>query len=103
MLYKARDITNKMALLDREIKYLLNKAKIWKLKQDIVTNSTDKTAENNTTSGDSDSETQTQSEQNANLNKNDSETTEAEESFKLPTSNLTEPEDKDSKDKHQEL
>lgn len=30
--YKVRDIANKMALLDREVKYLVNKAKIWKPK-----------------------------------------------------------------------
>ncbi|XP_015126610.1 hypoxia up-regulated protein 1 isoform X2 [Diachasma alloeum] len=28
--FKVRDIANKMALLDREVKYLVNKAKIWK-------------------------------------------------------------------------
>ena len=31
--YKVRDIANKMAILDREVKYLVNKAKIWKPKE----------------------------------------------------------------------
>lgn len=32
--YRVRDIANKMAILDREVKYLVNKAKIWKPKQE---------------------------------------------------------------------
>ncbi|XP_012543156.1 hypoxia up-regulated protein 1 isoform X2 [Monomorium pharaonis] len=40
--YKVRHIANKMELLDREIKYLLNKVKIWKPKQEAATNQTDK-------------------------------------------------------------
>ncbi|KAK1119070.1 hypothetical protein K0M31_013577 [Melipona bicolor] len=46
--YKVRDIANKMALLDREMKYLINKAKIWRPKQDSVTNHTESTNENTT-------------------------------------------------------
>ncbi|XP_011349400.1 hypoxia up-regulated protein 1 isoform X2 [Ooceraea biroi] len=38
--YKVRSIANKMELLDREIKYLLNKMKIWKPKQEAETNQT---------------------------------------------------------------
>lgn len=38
--YKVRQIANKMELLDREIKYLLNKVKIWKPKQEAVMNQT---------------------------------------------------------------
>lgn len=36
--YKVRHIANKMELLDREIKYLLNKVKIWRPKQEAATN-----------------------------------------------------------------
>ncbi|OAD60624.1 Hypoxia up-regulated protein 1 [Eufriesea mexicana] len=46
--YKVRDIANKMALLDREVKYLINKAKIWKPKQESPTNHTESTNENAT-------------------------------------------------------
>ncbi|XP_015428864.1 PREDICTED: hypoxia up-regulated protein 1 [Dufourea novaeangliae] len=46
--YKVRDIANTMALLDREMKYLINKAKIWRPKQDIATNQTESTNENAT-------------------------------------------------------
>lgn len=38
--YKLRQIANKMELLDREIKYLLNKVKIWKPKQEAAANQT---------------------------------------------------------------
>lgn len=38
--YKVRQIANKMELLDREIKYLLNKVKIWKPKQEAAANQT---------------------------------------------------------------
>lgn len=38
--YKVRQMANKMELLDREIKYLLNKVKIWKPKQEITANQT---------------------------------------------------------------
>lgn len=38
--YKVRQIANKMELLDREIKYLLNKVKIWKPKQEATANQT---------------------------------------------------------------
>ncbi|XP_051164816.1 hypoxia up-regulated protein 1 isoform X3 [Leptopilina boulardi] len=47
--FKVRDMANKMALLDREVKYLLNKAKIWKPKQEPVVNATDSTNANNKT------------------------------------------------------
>lgn len=38
--YKVRQMANKMELLDREIKYLLNKVKIWKPKQEATANQT---------------------------------------------------------------
>lgn len=46
--YKIRHILSKMELLDREIKYLLNKVKIWRPKQENVANQTtdSKTEEN---------------------------------------------------------
>ncbi|XP_011252679.1 hypoxia up-regulated protein 1 isoform X1 [Camponotus floridanus] len=45
--YKIRHILSKMELLDREIKYLLNKVKIWRPKQENAANqTTDKTEEN---------------------------------------------------------
>ncbi|XP_076246856.1 hypoxia up-regulated Grp170 co-chaperone protein isoform X2 [Calliopsis andreniformis] len=55
--YKVRDIANKMALLDREVKYLINKAKIWRPKQETATNNTENVNENATdTKGESESE-----------------------------------------------
>ncbi|XP_015183602.1 PREDICTED: hypoxia up-regulated protein 1 isoform X2 [Polistes dominula] len=41
--YKVRDIANKMALLDREVKYLVNKAKIWRPKPETTNNTENKT------------------------------------------------------------
>lgn len=47
--YKVRHIANKMELLDREIKYLLNKVKIWRTKQEAAANNqTDDKAERTT-------------------------------------------------------
>ncbi|CAK9832381.1 Hypoxia up-regulated protein 1 [Anthophora retusa] len=48
--YKVQDIANKMALLDREVKYLINKAKIWWPKQEqfSANNNTESTNENAT-------------------------------------------------------
>lgn len=46
--YKIRDIAKKMAVLDREVKYLINKAKIWRPKQNAATNHTASTSENAT-------------------------------------------------------
>ncbi|XP_017791456.1 PREDICTED: hypoxia up-regulated protein 1 isoform X2 [Habropoda laboriosa] len=46
--YRVRDIANKMALLDREVKYLINKAKIWRPKQEFTANNTESTNENAT-------------------------------------------------------
>uniref|UniRef100_A0A0C9QZD6 Hypoxia up-regulated protein 1 n=1 Tax=Fopius arisanus TaxID=64838 RepID=A0A0C9QZD6_9HYME len=59
--HKVRDIANKMALLDREVKYLVNKAKIWKPKVEEKApegsgndNETESTPEGNSTNpGDS--------------------------------------------------
>nr|XP_031825896.1 hypoxia up-regulated protein 1 isoform X1 [Nomia melanderi] len=54
--YKIRDITNTMAVLDREMKYLVNKAlinnKTWKPKQDATTNQTENANENATDTND---------------------------------------------------
>ncbi|XP_035741510.1 hypoxia up-regulated protein 1-like isoform X3 [Vespa mandarinia] len=41
--YKVRDIANKMALLDREVKYLVNKAKIWRPKPETTNHTENKT------------------------------------------------------------
>lgn len=41
--YKVRDIANKMALLDREVKYLVNKAKIWRPKPETTNHMENKT------------------------------------------------------------
>lgn len=59
--YKIRQIANKMELLDREIKYLLNKVKIWKPKQEAATNQTtdskpERIVEENESAADSDTE-----------------------------------------------
>lgn len=43
--YKVRHIANKMGLLDREIKYLLNKVKIWRPKQEPAVNQTENKTE----------------------------------------------------------
>lgn len=48
MKYKVRDLANTMALLDREVKYLINKAKIWRPKQESVMNQTESAIENAT-------------------------------------------------------
>lgn len=70
--YKVRDIVNKMALLDREVNYLINKAKIWRPKQESITNHTEsinETATNSKEGPESDSkpESQTENLQNENL------------------------------------
>lgn len=72
MKYKVRDIVNKMALLDREVNYLINKAKIWRPKQESITNHTEsinETATNSKEGPESDSkpESQTENLQNENL------------------------------------
>lgn len=54
--YKVRDIANKMALLDREIKYLVNKAKIWKPKQDANATQSDKVIDETSKGNQTDSE-----------------------------------------------
>ncbi|XP_033331582.2 hypoxia up-regulated Grp170 co-chaperone protein isoform X2 [Megalopta genalis] len=46
--YKVREIANKLAVLDREVKYLLNKAKIWRPKQEAATNQTESSNANTT-------------------------------------------------------
>ncbi|XP_043786795.1 hypoxia up-regulated protein 1 isoform X1 [Apis laboriosa] len=69
--YKVRDIVNKMALLDREVNYLINKAKIWRPKQESTTNHTENINETTTNSkegpeSDSKPESQTENLQNEN-------------------------------------
>ncbi|XP_034943169.1 hypoxia up-regulated protein 1 [Chelonus insularis] len=64
--YSVRDIANKMAILDREVKYLMNKAKIWKPKQETASNQTEKTdeaAKDNQTESTADSTTGADEEQ----------------------------------------
>ncbi|XP_012264301.2 hypoxia up-regulated protein 1 isoform X2 [Athalia rosae] len=48
--YTVRDIANKMAILDREVKYLVNKAKIWrpKPKEESAKNKTSETSDEGT-------------------------------------------------------
>ncbi|PBC29585.1 Hypoxia up-regulated protein [Apis cerana cerana] len=69
--YKVRDIVNKMALLDREVNYLINKAKIWRPKQESTTNHTEsinETATNSKEGPESDSKTESQTENLQNEN-----------------------------------
>lgn len=59
--YKIRQIANKMEILDREIKYLLNKVKIWKPKQEAAANQTtdskaERVVDENESAADSDTE-----------------------------------------------
>ncbi|XP_043264289.1 hypoxia up-regulated protein 1 isoform X1 [Colletes gigas] len=46
--FTVRDIKNTLATLDREVKYLTNKAKTWRLIQDAVSNQTESANENAT-------------------------------------------------------
>ncbi|XP_054015208.1 hypoxia up-regulated protein 1 isoform X2 [Hylaeus anthracinus] len=46
--YKVRDIANTMAVLDREVKYVINKLKVWTPNQEATTNQTESTNENAT-------------------------------------------------------
>ncbi|XP_008207113.1 hypoxia up-regulated protein 1 isoform X1 [Nasonia vitripennis] len=104
VVYKVRDIANKMALLDREVKYLVNKAKIWKPKQEATKNNTEETGENKTNSGDSEAETKTSDNKDkAESERDDSETIETEETLELPPSDTTQSEKKESDDEHVEL
>ncbi|CAB0045021.1 unnamed protein product [Trichogramma brassicae] len=70
VVYKVRDIANKMAILDREVKYLVNKAKIWRPKEEPVTstkNETENASDSKSTDSDNektDSETEKLSEEN---------------------------------------
>lgn len=56
--YKVRHIISKMDLLDREIKYLLNKVKIWRPKQETTANQTtdNKTEENEEAASDTEND-----------------------------------------------
>ncbi|XP_014221375.1 hypoxia up-regulated protein 1 [Trichogramma pretiosum] len=70
VVHKVRDIANKMAILDREVKYLVNKAKIWRPKEEPVTstkNETENASDSKSTDSDkekTDSETEKSSEEN---------------------------------------
>lgn len=103
VLHKVRDIANKMAMLDREVKYLVNKAKIWKPKQEVPSSNAEGASENKTNTGDSDDKKEETSEKKE---KDESETSGAEgteETLELPASDTTQAEKEDSKDEHQEL
>ena len=93
VVHKVRDIANKMAILDREVKYLLNKAKIWRPKEESV--KLNKTEDTN-------------SEKKSNNSESDEsdETIEMEEAtIELPESDKmqSEVDSEESKDEHQEL
>nr|ARK20016.1 hypoxia up-regulated protein 1 [Ampulex compressa] len=66
--YKVRDIANKMAILDREVKYLVNKAKIWRPKQEASSSNTENKTEsaadaNQESQSDSTSKSETQADE----------------------------------------
>lgn len=104
-------MANKMALLDREVKYLINKAKIWKPKQEPVVNATENAAGNKTKdSNDSSSESLPESDKNKTEETKpipDSETESNEskdEKLVLESSDTTEEKNADNEeDLHQEL
>ncbi|XP_058809173.1 hypoxia up-regulated protein 1 isoform X2 [Phymastichus coffea] len=99
VLHKVRDIANKMAMLDREVKYLVNKAKIWKPKQEPTSNNAEEISENKTNASASDDK----KEFSGKRGRDEAETLEAEETLELPISDTAEAEDDDSKVEHQEL
>lgn len=107
--YKVRDIANKMAILDREVKYLVNKAKIWRPKIDPIKNQTNTTEETEKSeSNDNEStknETTDKNKETIELEKEDNETTKAEETLELPgTSDEGETKkNSESNDEHTEL
>lgn len=93
VLYKVRDIANRMALLDREVKYLVNKAKIWRPKEAPAANVTEETAEKTS-----------EAESGPKKDKDDSETieTEEDEAWGLPEAEQP-PVGADDTDEHSEL
>ena len=99
--HKVRDIANKMAMLDREVKYLVNKAKIWRPKESTMTNNTEETGDSKTNSGDSEKKAKTKTDKRES---DDSTTIEAEETLELPETDTTQTDsNKDSTDEHLEL
>ena len=99
-----------MALLDREVKYLINKAKIWRPKQEPVKNATDSGAENKTKgSSDSSSESLPEShsektEESKSVPKSETEAGDLQdEKLVLEGSDSAQEKDDIKKDKHQEL
>lgn len=125
--YTVRDIANKMAILDREVKYLVNKAKIWKPKpkEEPAKNKTDEstieTPEGSETpelpvGGDDDTvktkeqeekeETVVEDENDGNVESSDDKTADnvTEETLQLPAPDATESSGQGDKDPpHQEL
>ncbi|KAH0539477.1 hypoxia up-regulated protein 1 [Cotesia glomerata] len=103
--YSVRDIANKMALLDREVKYLVNKAKIWKPKQESV-NQTEKS--DTSKANETDSSSTTDSDEEVTFDTEDTDAKAAEEPVApedtpaLPEAKNTTDESK-SEDKHIEL
>lgn len=107
--YKVRDMANKMALLDREVKYLINKAKIWKPKQEPAANTTESGADNKT-KGSSDSGSKPppkadseKTEKSKSVPKSESEAGESQEKLELEGSDSAQEKEEVKKDKHQEL
>ncbi|CAG5099845.1 Similar to hyou1: Hypoxia up-regulated protein 1 (Danio rerio) [Cotesia congregata] len=102
---QVRDIANKMALLDREVKYLVNKAKIWKPKQESV-NQTEKS--DTSKANETDSSSTTDSDEEVTFDTEDTDAKAAEEPVApedtpaLPEATNTTDESK-SEDKHIEL
>jgi len=114
--YKIRQIVNKMELLDREIKYLLNKVKIWKPKQEAAVNQTagNKTEraieENEEPAADSDTKKDKSAEEQPSDNLEESqqepilETTDTtQDQLPLPASEEPLTNEKVEEEKHQEL
>lgn len=100
--HKVRDIANKMALLDREVKYLVNKAKIWRPK--VEAPSVPETAENKTETEGNKTESKTADEEKENkAEKDDSATVETEETLELPSQSDSTPSEDEKTEKHSEL
>ena len=105
-----RDLANKMAMLDREMKYLVNKAKIWRPKPEPVVNTTDKFSENKIkNSNDSNSESLPKSDTEkieesdaVPENKSDSGDSQAEKLI-LESGDSAEEKEKEKEAEHQEL
>ncbi|XP_033207076.1 hypoxia up-regulated protein 1 isoform X2 [Belonocnema kinseyi] len=107
--YKVRDMANKMALLDREVKYLINKAKIWKPKQEPAANATESGAESKT-KGSSDSGSKSSPKADSektgkakSVPKSESEAGDSQEKLELEGSDSAQKKEDVKKDKHQEL